>query len=180
LRTPSKPSVSPKARLSKAAVAGTCVAVLVTIVIVALPAPTMARAVKRPDARRELDDADATAAWLRIADDLKDSVPARILLGAAGPCDELESRLAEEGLDRAAFVRAAATVRREVARERDRSTKDAIVTSSQGVALPEGFQILEPSDAPVPERTSTLEAARGLLRELTEELRASRHSPDER
>jgi hypothetical protein len=165
-------------RFPKPAVAGISISVIVVLATVALPAAGDTRAPgRRPAAVAPLLP---RAAWLRIASQLKGTVPARLLLGAEGDDAELDARLATERIDRADFQKAAAAVRREVSRRGDDDAQGVIAASAESFPLPEGFEIHDPAPASARPRTPSFEAARALVLELTARLRASDPSEEDR
>lgn len=168
----------PKPRAAKVAVASalTTAAIVLATVGVALSADSASR--HDASQRRALSASEAAAVWLRIASDLKETVPARVLLCEGGVSGELEERLAVEGIDRAAFQHAVRELRASVAAADDAAALEAIETSSRDVSLPEGFEIcVRPDREP---RAAENDAARDLVRELLRRRDARDRNPEKR
>lgn len=80
-------------------------------------------------------------AWVHIASDLMDVVPASILLGGGGSTAELDARLGELGLDRDLFRRTAIAIRGECACAQDEAEQAALAMSMGRVRTADKFEV---------------------------------------
>jgi hypothetical protein len=111
-------------------------------------------------------------AWTRIAGDLEDRVPARLLLGGSGANEALDNVLMARGVRRADFQRAASVALRAVGESTDALAGASLVAAFAVYPLPEGIEIPDNlARAPV-DRSPELEEARRLVLTLTARLEA--------
>jgi hypothetical protein len=110
--------------------------------------------------------------WARIAGDLEGRVPARFLLGAPGPNDELDALLLARGVRRADFQRAASAALIAVGESTDAAVNEALFAAFAAYPLPEGIEIPVNSQRIPVDRLPEIEEARRLVLTLTARLEA--------
>jgi hypothetical protein len=152
-----------------------------TYVMVGLAGAFVAQNAKRTQdiARNPASVRGSVAEWTALAEQLADTVPPRLLLGADGRSAALEKALAAKGMSRSEFRKAADIVIKVVGPCSDESAREALAVSFSDFPLPEGIDV--PS-ATFPERvarTPAVEAARVLVLELTARLATSVSSPED-
>jgi hypothetical protein len=109
-------------------------------------------------------------AWTRIASDLEDRVPARLLLGGAGPNEELDTLLRTLGLLRSDFQQVATMVVRKVGENAEMAAWEDLMVAFQAYPLPNGIEIPENASKAVVDRSVEIEEARRLVLTLTARL----------
>ena len=88
-------------------------------------------------------DRRSREAWLLIASDLMDTVPAALLLGGPGSNPQLEAKLADAHLDRDLFRRTAIVIRGESSGVRDDVEQDSSRDEHPGHPCPRGVRDIQ-------------------------------------
>jgi hypothetical protein len=110
---------------------------------------------------------ESREAWLAIASDLMDTVPAAVLLGGPGSDPKLDARLEDARLDRDLFRRTAIVIRGESSGVRDDVEQEAIAMSMRDIPVPEGFETTKQAGDDQGRKQPSLTAAHNLALELT-------------
>lgn len=109
---------------------------------------------------------ESREAWLLIASDLIDTVPAAVLLGGSGSNPLLDEKLAAVHIDRDLFRRTAIVIRNESSGARDDVEQEAIAKSMRDIPVPEGFETSKEAGEDRAGKQPSLSAAHTLALEL--------------
>jgi hypothetical protein len=141
---------------------------LIGLLLASLAAIPLIRSNEPQAARRVPAVTDESReAWLLIASDLVDTVPAALLLGGPGSNPDLDAKLENAHLDRDLFRRTAIVIRGESCGVRDDVEQDAIATSMRDIPVPEGFETSKQAGDDHGRREPSLSAAHSLALQLT-------------
>lgn len=119
------------------------------------------------------------AAWLRVVEEVDDTVPAQLLLGGGGGHAALDAALAAGGMTRSDFQISARLVLKAVGECADDAAREALAISFSNFPLPEGIEIPDAEASDEMPRSPVLDAAWALVRRLTARLHAGGHEVED-